>query len=92
MTEAPMTDRAASTATAGDILSSHLTGLAGAFLRALPLAVGEVGARPGAAAVPAAGTGDLLRAVRRIGGLLHTFGGPSSRAGCRSRGRSCPGC
>ncbi|MFB8238155.1 CHAD domain-containing protein [Kitasatospora purpeofusca] len=74
MTEAPMTAQAASTATAGDILSSHLTGLAGAFLRALPLAVGEVGARPGAAAVPAAGTGDLLRAVRRIGGLLHTFG------------------
>ncbi|MEE1789198.1 CHAD domain-containing protein [Streptomyces sp. SP17BM10] len=74
MTEAPMTARAASTATAGDILSSHLTAQAGAFLRALPLAVGEVGARPGTAVVPAAGTADLLRAVRRIGGLLHTFG------------------
>ncbi|MFJ7250355.1 CHAD domain-containing protein [Kitasatospora sp. NPDC098652] len=75
MTEAPMTAQAASTATAGDILSRQLTAQAGAFLRALPLAVGEVGARPGsAAAVPASGTADLLRAVRRIGGLLHTFG------------------
>lgn len=75
MTDAPMTAQAASTATAGDILSSHLTAQAGAFLRALPTAVGEVGARPGAAVVPSAGTADLLRAVRRIGGLLHTFGG-----------------
>ncbi|RKT16496.1 CHAD domain-containing protein [Streptomyces sp. 1114.5] len=75
MTDAPMTAQAASTATAGDILSRHLTAQAGAFLRALPLAVGEVGARPGTASVvPAAGTSDLLRAVRRIGGLLHTFG------------------
>ncbi|MFH8383734.1 CHAD domain-containing protein [Kitasatospora sp. NPDC018058] len=75
MTDAPMTAQAASTATAGDILSRQLTAQAGAFLRALPLAVGEVGARPGsAAAVPAAGTADLLRAVRRIGGLLHSFG------------------
>ncbi|MFD0279832.1 CHAD domain-containing protein [Kitasatospora sp. NPDC127111] len=74
MTDAPMTAQAASTATAGDLLSSHLTAQAGAFLRALPLAVGEAGARPGAAAVPSAGTADLLRAVRRIGGLLHTFG------------------
>ncbi|MFG3228288.1 CHAD domain-containing protein [Kitasatospora sp. NPDC048194] len=75
MTDAPMTAQAASTATAGDILSRHLTAQAGAFLRALPLAVGEVGARPGTAAVvPAAGTADLLRTVRRIGGLLHTFG------------------
>lgn len=75
MTDAPMTAQAASTATAGDILSSHLTALASAFLRALPLAVGEVGARPGASAVPAeGGTSDLLRAVRRINGLLHTFG------------------
>ena len=75
MTDAPMTAQAASTATAGDILSRQLTAQAGAFLRALPLAVGEVGARPGsAAAVPSSGTADLLRAVRRIGGLLHTFG------------------
>ncbi|MEE1827821.1 CHAD domain-containing protein [Streptomyces sp. BE20] len=74
MTDAPMTAQAASTATAGDILSSHLTALAGAFLRALPLAVGEVGARPGASVVPSGGTDDLLRAVRRINGLLHTFG------------------
>ncbi|MQS12918.1 CHAD domain-containing protein [Streptomyces kaniharaensis] len=74
MTDAPMTAQAASTMTAGEILSSHLTAQAGAFLRALPLAVGEVGARPGTAVVPAAGTADLLRAVRRIGGLLHTFG------------------
>ncbi|MEV7775215.1 CHAD domain-containing protein [Kitasatospora sp. NPDC086791] len=75
MTDAPMTAQAASTATAGDILSRRLTAQAGAFLRALPLAVGEVGARPGAVSVvPAAGTADLLRTVRRIGGLLHTFG------------------
>ncbi|MGW3041948.1 CHAD domain-containing protein [Kitasatospora sp. NPDC001159] len=75
MTDAPMTAQAASTGTAGDILSRQLTAQAGVFLRALPLAVGEVGARPGSAAVvPAAGTADLLRAVRRIGGLLHTFG------------------
>ncbi|WP_380278123.1 CHAD domain-containing protein [Kitasatospora purpeofusca] len=73
MTDAPMTARAASTATAGDILSSHLTALASAFLRALPLAVGEVGARPGASVVPSEGTADLLRAVRRINGLLNTF-------------------
>ncbi|MFH9353925.1 CHAD domain-containing protein [Kitasatospora sp. NPDC017646] len=75
MTDAPMTVQAAATATAGDILSRQLTAQAGAFLRALPLAVGEVGARPGSAAtVPSSGTADLLRAVRRIGGLLHTFG------------------
>ncbi|MFE4519626.1 CHAD domain-containing protein [Kitasatospora sp. NPDC056783] len=75
MTEAPTTAQAASTATAGDILARHLTAQAGAFLRALPLAVGEVGARPGTASlVPSAGTADLLRSVRRIGGLLHTFG------------------
>ncbi|MFG3056613.1 CHAD domain-containing protein [Kitasatospora sp. NPDC048239] len=74
MTDAPMTAQVASTATAGDILSSHLTAQAGAFLRALPLAVGEVGARPGTVAVPSAGTADLLRTVRRVGGLLHTFG------------------
>lgn len=74
MTDAPMTAPTWSAATAGDILCSHLTLQAGAFLRALPLAVGEAGARPGAAAVPSAGTADLLRAVRRIGGALHTFG------------------
>ncbi|GAA1227866.1 CHAD domain-containing protein [Kitasatospora nipponensis] len=69
----------ASTATAGEVLSGYLTAQAGNFLRALPQAVGEAGARPGA--VPslnsptgAAGTGELLRAVRRIGGALHTFG------------------
>ncbi|MGW6917915.1 CHAD domain-containing protein [Kitasatospora sp. NPDC054939] len=75
MTDAPMTALAGSAATAGDILSSHLTAQAGAFLRALPLAVGEVGARPGTITVPSAGTADLLRSVRRIGGVLHTFGG-----------------
>ncbi|MFI6447857.1 CHAD domain-containing protein [Kitasatospora sp. NPDC050543] len=73
MTDAQMTALAASTATAGEILSSHLTAQAGAFLRALPQAVGEVGARPGSVAASSAGTEDLLRAVRRIGGVLHTF-------------------
>ncbi|MGF1427794.1 CHAD domain-containing protein [Kitasatospora sp. LaBMicrA B282] len=78
MTDAPMT-ASASTATAGEVLSRCLTEQAGLFLRALPQAVGEAGARPGA--LPsvnspggAAGTGELLRAVRRIGGALHTFG------------------
>ncbi|MDH6133834.1 hypothetical protein P3T37_003233 [Kitasatospora sp. MAA4] len=79
MTDAPMTTPAGSTATAGETLSRYLTNQASAFLRALPQAVGEAGARPGALPsvnVPAgtAGTGELLRAVRRIGGALHTFG------------------
>ncbi|GAA0685390.1 CHAD domain-containing protein [Kitasatospora atroaurantiaca] len=89
MTDAPMTARtgpkdaanaATSAATAGEVLSGFLTAQAGAFLRALPQAVGEAGSRPGAlpagtaGAVAAAGTEDLLRSVRRIGGALHTFG------------------
>ncbi|MCX5211399.1 CHAD domain-containing protein [Kitasatospora sp. NBC_00240] len=73
MTDAPMTASGSSTATAGEILSRHLTAQAGAFLRALPQAVGEVGSRPGAVLHSSAGTADLLRAVRRIGGALHTF-------------------
>ncbi|PYC85469.1 hypothetical protein C7C46_06975 [Streptomyces tateyamensis] len=78
MTDAPMT-ASASTATAGEVLARYLTGQAGGFLRALPQAVGEAGARPGAlpslnAPGGSAGTEDLLRAVRRIGGVLHTFG------------------
>ncbi|WP_063772007.1 CHAD domain-containing protein [Kitasatospora mediocidica] len=78
MTDAPMTTPAASTETAGETLSRYLTGQASAFLRALPQAVGEAGARPGAlpsvnSPTGTAGTGELLRAVRRIGGALHTF-------------------
>ncbi|MFC9330936.1 CHAD domain-containing protein [Kitasatospora sp. NPDC057015] len=73
MTDAPMTAPGPSTATTGEILSRHLTAQAGAFLRALPQAVGEVGSRPGAVLLTSAGTSDLLRAVRRIGGVLHTF-------------------
>ena len=73
MTDAPMTAPGPSTATTGEILSRHLTAQAGAFLRALPQAVGEVGPRPGALGVSSAGTSDLLGAVRRIGGALHTF-------------------
>ncbi|MCX4747420.1 CHAD domain-containing protein [Kitasatospora sp. NBC_01287] len=78
MTDAPMTAPAA-TATAGEVLSRYLTEQAGRFLRALPQAVGEAGARPGT--LPSvnspggtAGTGELLRSVRRLGGALHTFG------------------
>ncbi|MFC8451883.1 CHAD domain-containing protein [Kitasatospora sp. NPDC057223] len=73
MTDAPMTASGPSTATTGEILSRHLTAQAGAFLRALPQAVGEVGSRPGAVVHAPAGTADLLRSVRRIGGALHTF-------------------
>lgn len=84
MTDAPMTARTAADAsrtslTTGEILSGHLSAQAGAFLRALPQAVGEVGSRPGerSAGAPgaagAAGTEELLRCVRRIGGALHTF-------------------
>lgn len=78
MTDAPMTAPAA-TATAGEVLSGYLTAQAGVFLRALPQAVGEAGARPGAlpsvnSPTGAAGTGELLSSVRRIGGALHTFG------------------
>ena len=73
MTDAPTTASGPSTATTGEILSRHLTAQAGAFLRALPQAVGEVGSRPGAVVHSPAGTADLLRSVRRIGGALHTF-------------------
>jgi hypothetical protein len=60
----------AAAATAGEVLGAYLTAQAGAFLRALPPARGEAGGRPGEAAVR---TDELLRAVRRIGGTLHTF-------------------
>ncbi|MGK4582395.1 CHAD domain-containing protein [Kitasatospora sp. HPMI-4] len=82
MTDVPMTARTgpkAANASTGEILSGYLTAQAGAFLRALPQAVGEAGSRPGAlpaggaSAAAAAGTEELLRAVRRIGGALHTF-------------------
>ncbi|GAA1981190.1 CHAD domain-containing protein [Kitasatospora viridis] len=78
MTDAPMT-APASTATAGEVLARYLTEQAGNFLRALPQAVGEAGARPGAlpslnSPVGGGGTVELLRAVRRIGGALHTYG------------------
>ncbi|MDH6579563.1 CHAD domain-containing protein [Kitasatospora sp. MAP5-34] len=83
MTDVPMTARTAASAgatsagTVGEVLSGHLTAQAGAFLRALPQAVGEAGSRPGersvAAGSGAAGTAELLRCVRRIGGALHTF-------------------
>ncbi|MFD0529454.1 NUDIX domain-containing protein [Kitasatospora arboriphila] len=36
--------------------------------------MGEAGSRPGSLPASAAGADDLLRAVRRIGGALHTFG------------------
>ncbi|MFE9424393.1 CHAD domain-containing protein [Kitasatospora sp. NPDC006697] len=77
MTDAPMT-ASASTATAGEVLARYLTEQAGNFLRALPQAVGEAGARPGAlpslnGASGSGGTQELLRAVRRIGGALHTY-------------------
>ncbi|WP_377270572.1 CHAD domain-containing protein [Peterkaempfera sp. SMS 1(5)a] len=56
--------------TAGEVLTAHLTAQAVAFLRALPTVRGEPGGRPGE---PDAQGGDLLRAVRRVGGALHTF-------------------
>ncbi|WP_354641793.1 CHAD domain-containing protein [Kitasatospora camelliae] len=79
MTEAPTTapepygsaDPAAGTA--GEVLAGYLAAQAGAFLRALPQAVGEAGSRPGALPASAAAAADLLRAVRRVGGALHTF-------------------
>ncbi|MCU7823428.1 CHAD domain-containing protein [Kitasatospora sp. DSM 101779] len=74
MTDSPMTAPAAPSASAGEVLSGYLTTQAGAFLRALPQAVGEAGSRPGSLPASAAGADDLLRAVRRIGGALHTFG------------------
>ncbi|WP_045304456.1 CHAD domain-containing protein [Saccharothrix sp. ST-888] len=82
MTDVPMTARTgpkAANASTGELLSGYLTAQAGAFLRALPQAVGEAGSRPGAlpaggaSAAAAAGTEALLRAVRRVGGALHTF-------------------
>lgn len=78
MTDAPMTAPAA-TATAGEVISRYLTEQAGNFLRALPQAVGEAGARPGAlpslnSPAGSGGTLELLRAVRRVGGALNTFG------------------
>jgi hypothetical protein len=74
MTDSPTTAPAAPTASAGEVLTGYLTRQAGAFLRALPQAVGEAASRPGSLPASAAGADDLLRAVRRIGGALHTFG------------------
>ncbi|WP_405012086.1 CHAD domain-containing protein [Kitasatospora sp. NBC_01539] len=74
MTDSPMTAPTAPGASAGEVLSGYLTTQAGAFLRALPQAVGEAGSRPGSLPASAAGADDLLRAARRIGGALHTFG------------------
>ncbi|WP_282202196.1 CHAD domain-containing protein [Kitasatospora fiedleri] len=73
MTDAPTTAPAARAATAGEVLAGYLTAQAGAFLRALPQAVGEAGSRPAALPASAQAAADLLRAVRRIGGALHTF-------------------
>jgi len=74
MTEAPTTAPVAPAASAGEVLAGYLTAQAGVFLRALPQAVGEAGSRPGALPASAAAADDLLRAVRRVGGALHTFG------------------
>ncbi|RKE20557.1 CHAD domain-containing protein [Streptomyces sp. TLI_171] len=73
MTDAPTTAPVARAATAGEVLAGYLTAQAGAFLRALPQAVGEAGSRPGALPASAQAADDLLRAVRRVGGALHTF-------------------
>ncbi|MEV7120654.1 CHAD domain-containing protein [Kitasatospora griseola] len=73
MTDAPTTAPVARAATAGEVLAGYLTAQAGVFLRALPQAVGEAGSRPGALPASAQAADDLLRAVRRIGGALHTF-------------------
>ncbi|MGW4381843.1 CHAD domain-containing protein [Kitasatospora sp. NPDC004531] len=73
MTDAPTTAPVARAATAGEVLAGYLTAQAGAFLRALPQAVGEAGSRPGALPASAQAADDLRRAVRRIGGALHTF-------------------
>ncbi|MGW4803983.1 CHAD domain-containing protein [Kitasatospora sp. NPDC004272] len=73
MTDAPTTAPVARAATTGEVLAGYLTVQAGAFLRALPQAVGEAGSRPGALPASARAADDLLRAVRRVGGVLHTF-------------------
>ncbi|MEU3494654.1 CHAD domain-containing protein [Kitasatospora cineracea] len=73
MTDAPTTAPVARAATAGEVLAGYLTVQAGAFLRALPQVVGEAGSRPGALPASAQAADDLLRAVRRVGGALHTF-------------------
>ncbi|MEV4562123.1 CHAD domain-containing protein [Kitasatospora sp. NPDC049285] len=73
MTDAPTTAPVARAASAGEVLAGYLTAQAGAFLRALPQAVGEAGSRPGALPASAAAADDLLRSVRRVGGALHTF-------------------
>ncbi|MFC5644396.1 CHAD domain-containing protein [Kitasatospora cinereorecta] len=77
MTDAPTTAPVApaeSATSVGEVLAGYLTAQAGAFLRALPQAVGEAGSRPGALPASAAAADDLLRSVRRVGGALHTFG------------------
>ncbi|MEU9130204.1 CHAD domain-containing protein [Kitasatospora sp. NPDC048540] len=74
MTEAPTTAAVNSAATVGEVLAGYLTAQAGVFLRALPQTVGEAASRPGALPASAAAAGDLLGAVRRVGGALHTFG------------------
>ncbi|MGW4649201.1 CHAD domain-containing protein [Kitasatospora sp. NPDC004289] len=76
MTDLPTTAR--TDQPAGEALTGYLTAQAGVFLRALPLVVGEAGARAGTlpggpGGQAAAGTAELLRAVRRIGGALHTY-------------------
>ncbi|GLW55152.1 CHAD domain-containing protein [Kitasatospora phosalacinea] len=73
MTDAPTTAPVARAATAGEVLAGYLTAQAGAFLRALPQVVGEAGSRPGSLPASAQAADDLLRAVRRVGGALHTF-------------------
>ncbi|MFJ8044979.1 CHAD domain-containing protein [Kitasatospora sp. NPDC096147] len=77
MTDLPTTAR--TDRPAGEALTGYLTAQAGAFLRALPLVVGEAGARAGTlpggpGGQAATGTAELLRSVRRIGGALHTYG------------------
>ncbi|MER5865676.1 CHAD domain-containing protein [Kitasatospora sp. NPDC002040] len=80
MTDLPTTtERTDHPAPPGEVLAGYLHARAGAFLRALPLAVGEAGSRTGSLPsgggpqAAATGTGELLRCVRRIGGALHTY-------------------
>ncbi|WP_055586183.1 CHAD domain-containing protein [Peterkaempfera griseoplana] len=66
---APPTVATAGDPTAGEVLTAHLTAQATAFLRALPTLRGEPGGRSDEQGE------ELLRAVRRVGGALHTFAG-----------------
>lgn len=78
MTDLPTMDP---TDRAEEVLAGYLHARAVAFLRALPLAVGEAGSRTGSlpngggGQAAATGTGELLRSVRRIGGALHSYAG-----------------